>query len=447
MNLLTRLGNYVDTLRYRNALKPEEIAQFRSYQNDIMTGAGFLPAFTNSSGEAVSAGTAMRISTWFTCLQVRWDSVGMLPFNVYKTTGNSKQIAYDHPAYMLHTRPNPSMTATQFWKVVQQRRDNYGNAYVHIRRGGGKITGYFFLDETDSKVEVYCSKETGMMYYVHKGLEYAGADILHFKGLTTDGKAGRSLTEYHAETIGRLKAIQRFSNRSISKNPGMYATSADKMPMAEPQKKAFKEYWNKEMSGYNTDGDIAVLYNGFDLKTVGINPKDALYLEQIQATKEDIFGITKVPPKLAQNFVTGNTYNNSEQQGLDFLTWGLAINLKDIEEECNYKLFTDSERAAGYFTKFNEKALLRMDSKTQSEVLDKYFKMGVYSINEIRDIQDHNPIEGGDDHYVELNNLGPIRLQDEILAARVQPASKSPEMKGQELLEWFKRQLNGHAVH
>ena len=443
MNILTRLGQRWDSFRFRNSLRPEEIAEFRSYQQDLLSGKGIFGTYVNTSGENVSPESATRISTWFTCLQVRWDAVGMLPFNVFRRQGRNTQLATDHPAYILHTRPNPTMTPTQFWKVVQQKRDNYGNCYAPLIRDGMRQIKGANIIEDNNEVKVYCSAETGSMYYSYKGQIIQGADMLHFKGYTKDGKCGISLTEHHAETIGRLRSVHKYSNRSTSRNPGIYATSAQNLPMNDTQKKSFKDYYTKELNAFAQDGDIPVMYNGFELKVLGINPKDALYLEQIQATKEDIFGITKVPPKLAQNFVTGNTYNNSEQQGLDFLTWGLAINLKDIEEECNYKLFTPSEQAE-YFCKFNEKALLRLDAKTQAELLAIGFKVGVYSINDMLEILDRNPIDGGDDHYVELNNLAPVRLQDEILAGRlIAPTAPTEEQKA--MLGLLKRNLNGHT--
>jgi HK97 family phage portal protein len=446
VNILTRLGNAWDNFRFRSSLRPEEVAEFRDYVSNVKTGSGYFASFTNTSGETISHVSAMRISTWFTCLQVRWDAVAMLPFNVYRTRGTSKEIAFDHPVYtLLHSRPNPSMTATQFWKVVQQKRDNCGNAYCKILRDKmGKPTGIIILDEDKAEMKVYSDKATGAMFYEYDGEDILSSDILHFKGLTLDGKTGKSLTEYHAETLGRLKAIQKYSNRSISKNPGIYATSAAQLPMNPAQKDAFKDYWNKEMVNYGDSGAMPVLYNGFELKSAGINPKDALYLEQINATKEDIFGITKVPPKLAQNFQTGSTYNNSEQQSLDFLTWGLTINLKDIEDEVNYKLLAGE----GLFCKFNEKAILRLDAKTQSDFLSAMFKIGVYSINECRDILDMNPIQNGDDHYVELNNLAPVRLQDEILEGRtgdsVDPTDMGEPAEQKKLREILKKQLNGH---
>lgn len=403
----------------------------------------------------------MRISTWFTCLQVRWEAVGTLPFQVYLTQNGKKVLATDHPAYkLLSCRPNPGMTATQFWKLVQQKRDNMGNAFCPIIRDRrGNISSIEIIPNS-LEVKIYTS-DSGEMYYNYRGHDISSADMLHFKGYTTTGRIGLSLTDYHSETVGRLRALQKFSNRAIAENPGIYATTANQQPMGQTQKESFKDYWEKEMRNFGNRGAIPVLYNGYELKTVGINPKDALYLEQIQATKEDIYGITRVPPKLAQNFQTGNTYNNSEQQTLDFVIWTLNPMLKDIEEECDYKLFNEKERDM-YMCKFNEKALLRTDTKTQQEFLVAMVNNGIYSINQARAFLDENPIEGGDDHYVQGNNLVPLRLMDAYIEGKANISEESEmEEEGEQenepddaddiaarhLRKLMKKKMNGHAVN
>jgi HK97 family phage portal protein len=373
----------------------------------------------------------------------------MLPFQIYKREGKNKILATDHPAYyLLAVRPNPAMTATTFWELVQQKCDNMGNAYCPMERDlRGNITKIDIIANS-TEVQVYIG-EGGDVYYKFREKVFASSDMLHFKGYTTSGRVGLSLTDYHSETIGRMRAMQKFSNRSISENPGMYATSAAERGMNEMQMKAFKDYWKKQMDGFGNRGDVPVLYGGYDLKTVGVNPKDALYLEQINATKEDIFGITRVPPKLAQNFQTGSTYNNSEQQTLDFLIWTLNPLIKNKEEECDYKLFSTKEQGQ-YYCKFNEKALLRTDTKTQSEFIVSMVNNGLYSINEGRSFLDENPIEGGDDHYVQGNNLVPLRLMDAYIEGKAgisetDETEETSEVKAARMVEKIKKSLNGHV--
>jgi HK97 family phage portal protein len=439
VGIFQRITGAINDFRYANS---PEFKEMRTYIQTITTGQGFLPAFVNTSGENISPQTAMRIATWFTCLQVRWDAVGMLPFQVFQKDGRKKTTATDHPAYyLLSVRPNAAMTATQFWKQVQQNRDNYGNCYCPIIRDPkGRIVEIDIIP-LPTEVKVYSSNgELGKneLYYRYRGQDISSSDMLHFKGYSVNGRLGLSLTDYHSETVGRLRAIHKYGNRTVSANPGIYATSANAAPMDPKQKESFKDYWSKEMSGFGDRGTMPVLYNGFELKTVGMNPKDALYLEQIQATKDDIYGITKVPPQLAKNYHAGQTYNNGEQQNLDFLTWTLAPLLKDLEEECDYKLFTEQEVKKGFYTKFNEKALMRTDAKTQADFLTKIFSIGGYSINDVLEYLDENPVDNefADDRFVPANNLVPLSMLREFIESKTHgpvPEATENEPGGKEV--------------
>ena len=66
------------------------------------------------------------------------------------------------------------------------------------------------------------------------------------------------------------------------------------------------------------------------------------------------------------------------------------------EEEINAKVLLPSEYKKGYYYKFNEKAILRTDSKTQSEILKNYVQGGIYTANEARTKLDLPNADGGD---------------------------------------------------
>lgn len=70
------------------------------------------------------------------------------------------------------------------------------------------------------------------------------------------------------------------------------------------------------------------------------------------------------------------------------------------EHTYNYKCLSQKEINAGYYFKFNEKAILRTDSKTQKEVVTGYVQNGLYTINEGRDALDLPKVEGGDVNMV-----------------------------------------------
>ena len=63
------------------------------------------------TGKRVSSQKAMRLTAVFGCIRVLAESMGMLPCNLYKITGNSKQKATSERLHKLLTmKPNDYMT-------------------------------------------------------------------------------------------------------------------------------------------------------------------------------------------------------------------------------------------------------------------------------------------------------------------------------------------------
>lgn len=399
--------------------------------------------YENSSGEYISNDSAMRISTVFTCVDVRSSAVGMLPANIFRypnQNSDRKEIAYDHWTYrVFHVRPNPWQTPSQFWKLVVQRIDVDGDCFALITRtpGAERVDVLEYYD-----VVLKCGDDNNP-YYEIKGKPVAYSDVLHFKEVPSkDGKRGLSKIQLHQETFGSAKRQKKYANRSLNTVPPFYMSAPGNVNVKDEGIKSLKDKLQGQVNDYFEDGTLPILTNGLEVKTVGIKPVDAAYLDQINATKEDIFGIFRVPPAIANSYKTGVTYNNLEQQNLQFLIYSMSGLLKNIEEEINEKAYLTREQGR-YFMKFNVGALLRTDMKSQSEWLTAMFKIGVYSRDEIRNILDMNPLKGGDRYYIEGNNM--TVLDDSgtpITPKGPEPATKrlSDEMKVR-----LKEKFNGHS--
>jgi len=73
---------------------------------------------------------------------------------------------------------------------------------------------------------------------------------------------------------------------------------------------------------------------------------------------------------------------------------------KNIEEN----FLKDTEKIDHYF-KHNVDRLLRTDVKTKGEYYRLMTDIGAYSINDVLELEDRNPIEGGDERYVQINRI------------------------------------------
>ena len=89
----------------------------------------------------------------------------------------------------------------------------------------------------------------------------------------------------------------------------------------------------------------------------------------------------------------------------------MAYHLKAYEEEINYKILTEQQLKDGYWYRFNEKAILRTDAKTQSDILTGYIQNGIYTPNEARDLLQLPFAEGGNQlivngNFIPLTDVG-----------------------------------------
>lgn len=406
-----------------------------------------LGLYENSSGEYVSKESAMRIATVYTCIDVRSSAVAMLPANIfwYKNQNtDDKDIAWHHSAHhLIHTRPNPWQTSSQFWKLVIQRIDLDGDCFAKITRKDGFPERIDILNYSD--VVVRCGELDNNPYYEYKGRPVAYADMLHFKEVPgRDGKRGLSKIEEHQETVGSARKQKKYSNRSLNVIPPFYLSAPGSVNIKDEGVKSIKEKLQGQVSDYFEDGTLPLLTNGMKVESVGLKPVDAAYLEQINATKEDIYGIFRVPPAIGGSFKTGVTYNNLEQQNLQLLIYMLSPILKNIEEEVNEKLFTTREQGK-YFMKFNVNAILRTDLTARGNWFEKMFKLGVYSRNDIRRIEDMNPVPGGDKYFVEGNNM---TVLDDNGVPIINKTSAEPTTKrlSEETKQKLKERFNGHSA-
>lgn len=167
-------------------------------------------------------------------------------------------------------------------------------------------------------------------------------------------------------------------------------------------KQRVREEWQKLNSGSDNAGKIAVLDVGLDFHQLGMQLDQAQFLDTQKFGITEVAKVYRVPPhKLAQ--LDRATYANAEAMGLDYIKTTLLPIFTQWEQEINYKLFTEKERAS-FYVKFNAAAELRGDSAARAQYYRDMINNGIYTINEIREMEEMDDIgPGGDKHFVSLN--------------------------------------------
>src|SRR5574344_2935150 len=113
------------------------------------------------------------------------------------------------------------------------------------------------------------------------------------------------------------------------------------------------------------------------------------------------------------------TFSNIEQQSLEFIRDTLSPLIISWEQELQYRLFKDKDlEEKKYYLKFNINSLLRGDSQARSAYYEKMINLGIYSINEVRELEDKDKIKNGDKHYMSLNYID-IDLMNEYQQGKI----------------------------
>lgn len=364
-----------------------------------------------SSGVRFSDDGAMRSAAVAACVKVLSESVASLPLHVYKRLSNGgKERATQHYLYdLLHNQPNSFMSAYQWVEVAMVHLTLHGNHYSELFADSrGRVAAIQPL--MPNLVEPRQTKNGGLEYAVRDG-ELAteriipASRMLHIPGLGFNGLIGMSPISYARETIGMALAAEEFGARFFGHgmNPGHIMTMPEGHRFDDEQTQKFMEDLSEKYGGLGKSHKVLVLPAGMNVNNVGIPPEDAQYLETRRFQVEEIARIYRVPLHMInENTKTTSWGTGIESLTLGFVTYTLRPWLTRIEQVLDRKLLTQPERKS-YFIEFLIADILRGDQLARSQYYTAAIQNGWMSRNEVRIIENMNPVEGGDEFLVPLN--------------------------------------------
>lgn len=357
--------------------------------------------------------------TYFTCMKLLSETMGKLPLKFYQQTDKGKIRADpNRAAWLLMNRPNRIMTPATFWGTVEYNCQHYGNAYVWMQTqftksgkygGNYKIKSFWIMQSNYVSVvmdDAGVFGETGYLYYRYsdpktgKNYLFRQDNVMHFKTwYSADGIMGKSVREILKDTISGANESQGYLNTLYKSGLTAAATMQYTGEMDKKHREAFKREFTDLLTGPKNAGKVIPVPVGMTLQPITAKLTDAQFFELKKYTALQIAAAFGIKPNQLNNYEK-SSYANSESQQLAFLIDTMAYRLAQYEQEINYKVLTSEESQKGFFFKFNEKAILRTDSKTQRENIVAYLQNGVYNVNDARDLLDKPFVEGGDIHMV-----------------------------------------------
>lgn len=377
------------------------------------------------AGADITPANALRLSGWYAGVRILAECIASLPFITYRRLERGKERARKHPVYtLLHDAPNPHMTAVEFVECLQGNLLGWGNAFAEIERNGaGYPVALWPLTPNRVRLQVTPNR---LWYYVRlpdgPEVQYREEDILHLRGLSSDGILGYGVVDLMRQTLGLAKLEEEYRARFFINDARPSGIIEYPGAMKDETYERYKRDWQAVMGGMENKFRIGFLEQGLKFHETQFTPEATQFIEGRKFQLEEIARILGIPLILLQSTEKATSWGTGiEQFMLAFVQFTIRPWLKRWEARCNYSLFTKTEREQ-YFVEALIEDLLRADSKTRAEVLQIWRRNGVINANGWLELENRNPIPGdaGETYIVEGNMT---KLQD---LGRRQPEPLEP---------------------
>ena len=357
---------------------------------------------TLSDEIVVNENNALTISAVYACIKVISEGLAIAPIQLIRKKDNKRTKVTNHPLHrLLSKKPNNYMTPSDLKKIYALHMGLTGAFYAQkIKNRAGDITQLVPLNPT-TMFRDFRSGELRFIYYAN-GTRYdlTQDDVFHVTLQTLDGVNPVSPITAQKHALGLAKATETHGMRYFKNDATPpYAISVPDELSDDAFKRA-KQSIQENLSGANKHKPF-LLEGGATLLKLGLSPEDSQFLETRKYQKTDVCAMYKVPPHLIAD-LEKSSFNNIEQQDLNFTKFTLMPYMIAFEEAANVQLLSEKEQEDHYF-KFNANALLRGEYESRMNGYRVGREIGIFSVNDIREFEDMDPVENGDGRLQPLN--------------------------------------------
>lgn len=354
------------------------------------------------SGARINEVSSLSIPAVFAAINFLASTFATLPKVVLRRLpGGGAVRAYDHPLYdRLHNKPNDSgLTAWQWIYTSAFHKYLWGNWYTWVDRESYLRQQFIPLlpdrtypdPENNDRFVTY--RKDGQR--IPQPIYLLRSEVLHIPHISLDGVSGKGVIHYARESLGVARAQDEFA--ATFYGHGIHAGGFVQVPvggtMSEETRKGLQEDFNQKYGGLGRSWKAIFLTGGAEFKEAAVDAQKAQALESRQFSVVEVSRWMNLPPHVLRE-LSRATFSNIEQQGIELVIYSILPATTQIEQAMNVTFFDEEERKT-HFVKFELKGLLRGDLKARTEFYTAMLDRGVFSADQVLELEDMNPQPNG----------------------------------------------------
>lgn len=352
---------------------------------------------------------ALQISTVYACARLLAGTVSSLPLMVYREDRQGRRsVDRNSRLWMiLHDQPNDQMTSSDFWQAMILQWALRGNAYAQIlRNADGELVSLWPL--SSDQMTVFADKETKQVVYQYvrdgETFNMKPEDVLHIKDIGT-GLVGFSKLEFMNASIGESKETQMYTTANASNfgRPSGILTVDHVLDRKKGQSQAVAQALGSFTNGA---GRMIVLEADMKFQQVALTPEQSQLLESRKYGVEELCRWFGVPPVLIGASGATTWGSGIAEIVSGFHKFTLNPLLKSIEQAILSRVVPIQDQGR-VTVEFNLDAFMRGDLASRYSAYATAVQNGFKTRNEVRQLENDPPLEGGD-VLTAQTNLAPL---------------------------------------
>jgi len=382
----------------------------REYRADF--GSSAIPSYTSfmglaASGVTYNVATAIGVPTVGACIRLLSETVGSLPLCVFEGEDAGKREATESWQYrLLSEQPNPDCSPFDFLSDIEASIETCGNAFVRKFKSRGRVVALYVLNP--STVTVKRTEGNNKVFEIGIGRDketLSSAEVLHVRGFAPyGGDVGLSPIAQHREALSSALAGQQFQGNFYANDATPPSYIAVPGPLTRDQGKEMLQMWNANHQGSANRGNMGILFNGSEIKQLGMPLVDAQWIETQTRSDELAARIYLGPAASLLSGVAAGSAVKTEEETLRFMNFALRPRLARIEGA--FKSDLDLFAGTSLYPQFDIDDFLRADAATRAEVQHKQVQSGVLLPDEARAEEGRPPLPNGAGQIPQLTPVG-----------------------------------------
>lgn len=364
----------------------------------------FYGSRVSKAGVSVSWERALDVTTVLACIRVIAEGISQVPLRVMRNIdgGNGSEPAYDHPLYkVLYRKPNPWMTSFALRETMVMHLALTGNAFFYKNMVRGQVKELIPIDP--GHITITRNNDYSLTYRVSAldgtTQDFPQALIWHVRGPSWDTWRGLDAVRQARDAIGLTIATETTQAEMHANGLQMAGVLSTDQKIDSEKYKQLQAWVAAQVGGSNKHKPF-IIDSGLNWTASSMTGVDAQHLETRKFQIEEICRAMRVLPPMVGHSGQSMTFASAEQIFLAHVVHTLMPWAARLEQSIDNDLL-DGREDEGFFAKFNMNSLLRGAHTDRAEYYSKALGTGgapgYMTQNEVRALEDLNPIDGGDE--------------------------------------------------